>query len=216
MIRENLLYKIMSGIHVVFFTSILCAVMILCTGTILMIPAIAALFPFGKLILEKKFNINDSVVKTYFRNLKKKLNLLRYLPINCLLILNYFGLRNALAMNMNGIAIACIVLMSFLIVLIFFIAGFSEFMDHKGDIIETVMAMFCQPQYMFPIFVLMVILLMYVNLYILIILAFCGSFFIMALEVPVFMQYLKFKMIFHIEDEDTTQFSYLVKRKEHR
>lgn len=209
MIRENLLYRIMSGIHIVFFTSLLCATIILGSGTILFLPAIAAIFPIGKQVLYKKININDSIVRSYLHQLRGKLSLLRYIPVNLVFLLNYVGFRYATSQEMNLLAILCIASMAFLLVLMLFIAGYDEFMEEKGNIITALMAMFCKPPYLLLIYVAALLLVLYFNFYFLICFCVCGTFFIMALEMLIFMQFLFFKKLFHIEDEDTKEFAYL-------
>lgn len=216
MIRENLLYKIMCGIHIVFFTSILCATVIVCSGTILFLPAIAALFPIGKDVLYKRINISDSIIKMYVRALKSKLRLVRYLPINLLFLLNYLGFSYAARMNLTILAIACIVLMALLLTLTLYIAGYDEFMEEKGDTVTALMAMFSQPQYLVPVYSITILFILFFNGYLALLIALCGSFFLIALEALVFLQFLRFKLLFHIEDEDTQQFAYLVKQKVHK
>lgn len=209
MIRENLFYKILSGIHIVFFTSLLCGLTILLSGTILLLPAFGAIFQIGKDYINKELNINDSIIKTYFVYLKDSLTLLKFFPVNLLVILNVIGMYVAFNTNYMIYAVLCLAVISFLFLFMLYICGYYVFVDKKVNLIEVAICMVLKPQFLIPLFAILVVFNVFVSLKVLAVLLCTGSFFLFALEVVIFIQSLYFKKLNgNLSEED--EFAYLV------
>lgn len=208
MIRESLFYKILSGIHIVFFTSLLCGSTILLSGTFLLLPVLGAAFMIGKEVIYKKINVNDSIIKTYFAYLKESLILMKFVPVHVIMLLNVAGMFIAVKQNNTIYSVICLALVSFIIVFMLYIAGYYVFIDKKVNIIETAFYMLLKPQFLVPIFAIFVVASAFVSLTLLVILFFTGAFFLFAFEVVVFIQTLHFKKLTGNLDEKD-EFAYL-------
>ncbi len=214
MTRESLFYKILSGIHIVFFTSLLWGLTILLSGSLLMLPAFGAVFQIGKDYIDKKLNINDSIVKTYFIYLREALTLFKFFPVNLVILLNIVGMYAAIQANYTLYSVLCLVIVSFLLVFVLYLVGYYVFINKKVNILETAFYMFLKPQFLIPVFMVIVVFCAFISIAVLAVLFFTGAFFIFALEVVIFIQTLHFKKLTgNLSEED--EYSYLVygKRK---
>ncbi len=214
MTRESLFYKILSGIHIVFFTSVLCGLTIILTATLLLLPALGAVFMIGKDFIDKKLNINDSIVKTYFKYLKEALTLFKFFPVNLVIILNVIGMYVAMQSANIIYSILCLMIVSFLLVFTLYLVGYYVFINKKVNILETAFYMFLKPQFLIPLFMVMVVFCAFVSIAVLAVLFFTGAFFLFALEVVIFIQTMYFrKLTGDLTEEE--EYAYLVygKRK---
>lgn len=203
MIRENLFYRILSAIHIVFFTSILCFGTIYLTGTLFMIPSLAATFMICRDYLYKKLDINNSIVMTYFRYLKSSFKLLKFLPVNLIMILNVFGMFYAINTNNFVYSVVCLTITVFLMLLMLYIAGFYTFVNEKVDIIEVVISMIIKPQFALPVFAALVIGVSFFSIALMLILLLTGAFFLFALSILILMNMLHYKKaIGKLDEED--------------
>lgn len=195
MIKDTLFYKILSAVHIVFFTSILCFGTIFLTGTLLILPAFGAMFEIGKDYIGKKLDITDSIIGIYFENLKKSLRLLKFFPVNILLLLNIAGMFAAeRVININIIySVLCLALISLLLVFMLYIAGYYAFVNEQVDIMEVFMCMFIKPVYLLPVFLVVVLSLIFFSGILMAILCLLGTFFLFVLEVVILIQMLYYK-----------------------
>ncbi len=92
MIKKSVFYKVLSAVHIVFFTSILCFGMIFLSGSLLMVPSLCAAFQIGKAAMYEGLDITDSFVLAFFRNFKKFLGMERFVPVNLIMLLNLAGM----------------------------------------------------------------------------------------------------------------------------
>ena len=208
--RESLLYKILSAIHIVFFTSILCFGLIFLSGTILLIPALCAAFKIGKEVLSKKIDITDSTIKTYLVEFKNAIGTLRFLPLNLILLLNVAGMwYSGLNENLTYYVI-CLMITAFLLTYCLYIAGYRCFVDEKFKLMDVAFAMLFKPMFLIPLFAAMVLLTFYFGAIPAIILFLMGTFFLFALEVAILIHLLYFEDMLGKLEEDN-EFRYLIK-----
>ncbi len=213
MTRESLFYKIISAIHIVLFTSMLVFGMIFLSGNLFAMPVLGTAFMLGKDAIYKKLDINDSVVKTYFKYLKKALKLMRFCPINVILLLNIAGMLMAAKAELFMYSVVCLALISFLLVFMLYIAGYYTFVNEKVSLMEVMLCMLLKPQYLVPVFAIMVLCTFFASTAWGIVLFFTGTFFLFALEVLVFVQTLYYKkMMGKLEEDD--EFYYMINRTE--
>lgn len=212
MIKEGILLKILSYIHLVFFASLLWMATVVLSGTLLFLPGLAAIFAMGKGVLYKEFDINNSVIKDYLRYLKSSLGLLKFLAIQIMIILNMLGIYIATKLDHMLYSVICLVIVAFLIAFQFYMAGFWVFVREDLTCTEVVISMFLKPLLLFPIFVAIVLLLLFISKELFFVILFTGAFFLFAFEVIVFIQMLYYKAFTNtLEEED--EFAHLVYKK---
>lgn len=212
MIRETLFYKILSAVHIVLFTSMLCFGTIYLSGTLLMMPVLGAAFKIGKDAIYKDLDINDSIVKTYIRYLKSSFKLVKFIPINFIIFINVAGMLIAAGAKNMMYSVICLVLISFLLVFMLYIAGYYVFVDEQVSIIDVLYSILLKPQYLLPVFIIMVLSVFFLSGKLLAVLFFCGAFFLYALIIVIFIQMLFYKKALgKLEDED--KFAYLINRQ---
>lgn len=201
MMKESLLYKVMSAIHVILFTSVLCFGITLLSGTLLMIPSIAAAFVIGKTLIYNQFDINESIIKGFFKEFKKALCLLRFIPVNLIMLVNIAGIIVAAKLGMMIYSVLCLMIISLLLTMIFYIAGFHVFINHKLTLTEVAFCMFFKPTLLVPIFSGMVIFVFFFQALIAKILLVSGCFFLFIIELVIFLHMLYYKQLNGIEEE---------------
>ncbi len=212
MTRESLLYKILSGIHIVFFSSLLCFGTIFLSGTILLLPALGAAFLIGKEAIYKDLDINNSIVKSYFTYLKSSLSLIKFLPINLMIALNIAGML-LLGKRENIIySVICLMITAFLLAFLLYTAGYYTFVNPKVNLQEVAIGMFLKPQLFIPVFIIMVLGVAFFSGILLVLLLLSGAFFLFVLEVLIFIGLLSFKKLAGTLDEKE-EYAYLVNRK---
>lgn len=212
MIRKAPFYKILSAIHVVFFTSIFCFGIIFLTGTLLMIPALAAAFRIGKDWLYDELDITNSVVKSYFSYFRQSLKLERYVPVNILMLLNMAGIWAASKMEFLIYAVICMVLLGILLTLALYIVGYDTFIGGEFKIYDVALAMFVKPLSIVTILIIMILSMYFFTETMAVILLFMGTFFLFVIEVVIFISMLYYlKLIQHLDEDE--KFAYLVQEK---
>ncbi len=212
MIRENLLYRIMSYIHITFFASICFAITVTLSGTLLLLPALTAVFKMGQDVLCKKTDITDSVIKTFFSYLKDSVKQMRFVAVDLIMLLNIISLYMFAGSSEHiGFGIATLAVAAMLLIFQFYIAGYYVFVDENFKLMDAAFAMLTRPMFMIPLFAVMVLLLFYLNRIVAIVMLFTGAFGVFIIEVPIFIQMLLFrKMCGKINEDD--EFYYLIKR----
>ncbi|MDO5573426.1 MAG: hypothetical protein Q4G60_05525 [bacterium] len=209
--RESLFYKILSAIHIVFFTSICCFGVIFLSATLLMLPALCAAFEIGKGVLKKEIDITDSIVRTYFREFKDAIETLRYVPLNLIFLLNVTGMWYGGLNEVLPYYVACMAVSAFLLTFCLYIAGYRSFVSREFKLMDVAFACFLKPMLLIPLFAAMVLLVFFFGVTIAVILFFTGTFFLFAVEVVILIHLLYFEDMLGRLDEDN-EFCYLIKR----
>jgi hypothetical protein len=208
MTRESLFYKILSAVHIVFFTSILFFLTVLLSLGFLLLPALGAIFLIGKDVIYKEINITDSIVKTYFVNLKHSLHLMKYIPVHLIMLLNLAGIYLWAGADKMIYSVLCLAMASILLVFMLYIAGYRTFIGKNIDLIEITCIIFIKLPYFILLFVGVVCLLYFFSDIIMFILIPTSTFFIFVLEAVIFIQILLYrKTLGTLSEED--EFYYL-------
>lgn len=208
MIKEGLLYKILSAIHFVFYTSILCFGMTFLSLGVLLIPSLIAAFYIGRDYLYDTLNINDSIIKTYCSYFKQGWKAIRYIYITLLMLLNILGMTVAMRMNFL-FAIICMVNVVLLLVIQLYIAGYVVFVAASPSMTEVVVSMLYKPQFLITVYLVMLLTVFTANLVTFTVLFFTGTFFLFVLELLIFIQFLYFKKERSLLEDDE-KFMYLL------
>lgn len=236
MTRESLFYKILSGIHIVFFTSVLSFLMVVLSGTLLLLPVLTAVFFIGRDVIYKVININDSIIATFLKYLRKSLKLMKYIPLQLIMILNITGMVAAARTGNLIYSILCLTITAFLLVIMLYLAGYFVFVMEaegfgnnnavsingetsklknksilcgKSLVMEVIALMLLKPQLVIPIFAGIVLSIFFFSDTLLLILCFLGTFFLVALEAVIFIQILWYKKAIGVLDEEE-RYAYLV------
>jgi hypothetical protein len=211
MIRESLFYKILSAIHYIFFTSLLCFGIIYLSLGLLMLPALGAVFKIGKDFIYKKLDITDSIIRTYFRYFKSSLPLVKFLPLSIIMLVDIAGMLAA-AKSQNMVwGILCLSAVACMLVYALYAAGYHTYVDDAVNPVEVLLAMFLKPYFLMPVFVIMVLCVFFFSLLFVILSLLLGAFFLFAVEVTIFIQMLLFKKASRELEED--EFEYLFQKR---
>lgn len=213
MIRKVPLYKILSAIHVVFFTSMLCFGITFLTGSLLALPAFGAAFLIGKDWLYDELDITNSIVHSYFSSFKRMWRLMRFFPISLLLLLNMIGIWAASKMNLLPYAVICMAILSILCTMMLFIVGYAVFVAEDFKIYDVILAMFVKPLSIATIFLIMLLAIYFFSGTLAVILFFMGTFFLFVIEVVIFITMLYYLKLTQQLDENE-KFAYLVQRED--
>lgn len=209
MIRKFPLYKILSAIHIVFFTSMLCFGLIFVSGSILLLPSLGAAFKIGKDFLYDELDITNSVIASFFRYLRQSLRLLRHFGVNIVLLLNLAGMIGAARLNSLPLSVATLAIFSLLLTLSLFMVGYFVFVEEKFSTEEVMAAMLLKPLQAVTVMAVMVLCSYFFSGVLAAVLFFAGTFFLFVLEVVVFTSMLYYKkLIGKLDEED--RFAYLV------
>jgi hypothetical protein len=171
-------------------------------------PVLGAAFLIGKDAIYKDLNINDSIVKTFFRYLKNSFCLLKFIPIQLIIVLNLIGMTAADRVNNKMYSVLCLSFISFLFVLMLYISGYYVFVDKKVNVIEVVIGMLLKPQILIPVFIIIVLCTSLFSFAFMVILLFTGAFFLFAIEVLILIQMINYKKVTGMLDEKD-EFAYL-------
>lgn len=212
MIRKAPFYKILSVIHIVFFTSILCFGVIFLTGTLLMLPALGAAFRVGKDLLYDELDVTNSIVALFFRYLKQALHLERFFPVSLMALLNILGIWAAARMENVLYSLVCMVILALLLTLSLYIAGYDTFAGEARSVADVVVAMFLKPLSVVTLLIVMILCVYFFSGTLAAILLFMGTFFLFVTEVVIFITMLYYLKLTEKLDEDD-KYAYLVNGK---
>ncbi len=212
MIKKSVFYKILSAVHIVFFTSILCFGIIFLSGSLFMIPSLCAAFQIGKAAMYDGLDITDSIVLTFLRYFKKSLGLERFVPVNFIMLLNLAGMYFAADAKSTWIIPACLVIFSMLLTLCLYIAGYAVFVNEKFRLEEAAVAMLVKPLSVLSIFTAMLLLTCFFSGMIAAVLVLMGTFFLFVAELVIFLTMLKYRQMSGQLDEGD-KFAYMLDRR---
>lgn len=195
MIKDTILNKILNAIHVIFFTSLLCFGTTFLSGTLLMIPAFAAAFMIGKTLIYKEFDITDSVIKNYLSYMKSSFHLMKYVPLNILLLLNIMGIMGAGISGMEGFAIACLCIVALVLTTIIYLVAYYTFFDRELTLIEVVVCMMYRPAFLVAIFAAIVLMMFFFNALMAGIFLLVGTVILFLIELVTFLHIMYYKKL---------------------
>ena len=201
MMRESGIYKISAAVHIVFFTSILSFLTAVLSGTLLLLPALGAVFLVGKEVIYKRINIYDSIIKTYFKYLGQAIKLMKFLPVQLIMILNAVGMIISAANNHPAYSVLCLSILSILLAFLMYLAGYFTFINEKVNSMEVILIIFLKPQYFLSVFAGIVLCVFFFSVTLLAVLAFCGAVFIITAQAVILIPITHYKKIAGIPEE---------------
>lgn len=212
MIRQTPFYRILSAIHIVFFSSLLCFTTICLSGTILFLPAVGASFLIGKDAIYKSLDINDSIIKTYFAYLKSSMKLVKFFSVNIIVALNIMCMITMANSDHFTYSVVCLVISALLLSFMLYIAGYHTFVNEKIKLTEVFISMFTKVHLLIMVFIIMILCVIFFSGTLATIFALCGTLIVFVLEIPIFIQMMHLLNLFGRLDSDD-QFAYLVNIK---
>jgi len=195
MMRENLFYKILSTIHLAFFTSLLLFSTIFLSASFMTLPGLCAVFQIGRDYLHKKIDITDSIIKKYFSYFKSSIRTMKYVGVNFILLLNVLGMLVAFESGRIIFAYLCLVIMTFLVVFLLYIAGVYTFIGKEIDCIEVIFIMFLKPLNLIPVFITVLLATIFFSKILMIVFLLFGAVLSYCLELVILLPILHYKNI---------------------
>ena len=200
MIKENRIYKTLVGVHIVFFTSLLCFGITYLSGTLLIIPAFCGVFHIGKMILYRQLDINESIIKNYFIKFKESIKMLKFLPFQFIMTLNIISI--IINGELGIITYFSMAIVAFLCVYLLYACDYYTFIDEHIGYTDVLVYMFYNPFYVVMLFILSLLGLLYINIGILKGLLVIGSIAIFIVEFLMVLQVATYKKAFDLFKED--------------
>lgn len=193
--KNTKLFVVFSAIHLIFFLSILCIGTIYLTLGVLAIPSVTAAFRIGRDLIYREFDIYDGLVERFFRELKKELHMLRYMPLELLLILQLVGNMAAQRTGMMFLQYILVASTAFILTFLVYIIAFHIFLSERPKIFDVLIVMFYKIRYMMIIYFLMVLGICLISIQILFAFLFMGAILFLAVEVVAFLDIMCYKRI---------------------
>lgn len=206
--KDSILNKTLSAIHVIFFSSILTFGIIFLSLTLLTVPAVCAFFMIGKELIYKEYDITDSLVKKYFSYFKESFKLGRYIPISLIALLNMAGVAAGARLEMITVSVVCLVFSSLLFTVILYLAGYYTFVSKEVTLPEAAICMMYKPGFLIPVIVIMILLLFFFRALIAEILFFVGALPLFVIEVVIMLHTLHYRRLRGMLGDD--KMAYLV------
>ena len=94
----------MSAIHLIVVLSIVCFGTIILSLGILLIPALTSAFIVGKDVIYKRYDVYDGLVKRFFSGLASEMRMMRYFPLQLIIIIQLAGIYAAEKGNNSDLA----------------------------------------------------------------------------------------------------------------
>lgn len=193
MMKESAFYKILSAIHIILFTSMLCFGCIYLSAALLMLPAFGAVFKIGRDYLGRRLDITDSIVRTYLRYFKASLGLMKFVPINLIMLFNVIAMMVTAKSGKWMYSVVCLSIAALLMVFLIYIAGYHTFVDERVRLMDVILCIFLKPLYAVPVFMITVIGIFSFSGTMMIIIFFTGTLLLFAEEIVVLLQLLFYK-----------------------
>ncbi|MGN0667084.1 MAG: hypothetical protein ACI4KF_11245 [Huintestinicola sp.] len=199
------LSTLLSMIHLVFVLSIVCFSVTFLSLGILAMPSFTAAFILGKEVLYKQYDVYDSVVKRFFSEMKRAIKMMRYFPLQLLIILQTGGMYAVGKVGMSYLMVPMLAFTAFLLTLLIYIITYHVFYREFPHIPEVLIAMFYRIQYLLIIFVLMLLAAMFFGTIMMIVLFFAGALILFLLEATAFLGIMAFKVLRNDITEEENQ-----------
>ena len=148
-----------SAVHLIAVLSVIAFGTAYITLGILAIPAMTAAFSVGREVILKRFDVYDSLTKRFFREVRQSMDMMRYFPVQLLIILQAAG---AFAAGRIGIKILVYLLIAssaFLVTFLMYVITCHVFFGKDVPLIRTAVAMFYRPVYLISVWAAMVLVI---------------------------------------------------------
>lgn len=199
MMKENIFTKVLSGIHLFFWISLMFTIVTVGTGFIFLIPALAALFQIGREFILGEYNVYDSNVKNFFKGVWGKRRLLRFVPIEIILLFQFVGLMAAVNIGNLIISIVLIAASSLLLAFLLYVCAYSSFFEEEYHCMQVIFSAVASIQYFMTVWILCLLAICFINPMWWQVLIFLIPLALVLLEVPMMIGFKKYAETFSIK-----------------
>ena len=202
------LNTITSAIYLISVLSIECFAVIYLSLGILLLPALTSAFLIGKDVIYRRFDVYDSITKRFFGQLKKQLVMLRYFPIQLIMIMQALGIYASNKIGSHFLLYLLIPSIAFMMTLVVYLITYHVFHKKMPEITEVIIAMFYKVQYMISVWVIMLLVLYFLRPAMLGIFLIAGEIMLLGTESVAFIGITSYKKAKdELGEEDTEYFS---------
>lgn len=186
MMTETKWLKVLSMIHLVAVLSICFFCVCLFSLTILLPPALCAVFAVGKELIENKYNVFDGLFKKFWKQMLALKNSLRFLPLWLLSALQVVGIWASQNMGLFVLQVILLVCGAFLLTYLLYSCAYVVFLDENVRCEEVFVRMFSRVGILVSLFCLMVLAMVFFQPRFLPVLFLGGSFPLLVIEAAIY------------------------------
>lgn len=141
-------------VHLTVVLSVVCfGTMILSLG-ILFLPALTAAFIIGKDVILRRFDVNDSVSRRFFRYAAENLKMMKYFPIQLIAMFQAAGIFACGRTGLNGLGYVLAASMAFFFTVLIYAVTYHVFCKPYPEMAEVLIAMFYKVQNLLAVWML--------------------------------------------------------------
>lgn len=185
----------MAAIHLIVVLSAVCLGTIYLSLSILTIPALTSAFIIGKDVIYKQFDVHDGLVKRFYTELAAQMGMMRYFPLQLLVLLQTAGMYGAEKTGMTYLSYPMLICISFVCALIVYVIAFHIFYSPKPTVTAVIIAMMYRVQYFLIIWLLTVLVAVFFSVKLMGILLLAGAILILCLEICAFLGIMGYKKL---------------------
>lgn len=187
------LTAIMSAIHLIVVLSIVCFGTIFLSLGILLIPALTSAFIVGKDVIYKRYDVYDGLVKRFFKGLTSEIGMMRYFPLQLIILIQLAGMYAAEKVGMNFLMYLMIACISFVLTLIVYVIAYHIFYSAKPTVTEVLIAMFYRVHFFLLVWVAMLLVTTLFSIKLMGVFVLVGTIAVLLVETVAFLGILGFK-----------------------
>lgn len=187
------LTAIMSAIHLIVVLSLVCFGTIILSLGILLIPALTSAFIVGKDVIYKRYDVYDGLVKRFFSGLASEMRMMRYFPLQLIIIIQLAGIYAAENVGMSFLMYLMVACISFVLTLIIYVITYHIFYNPKPTIPEVLVAMFYRVHFFLLVWVAMLLITALFGIKLMGVFLLVGTIFVLLVETVAFLGILSFK-----------------------
>lgn len=187
------LTAIMSAIHLIVVLSIVCFGTIFLSLGILLIPALTSAFIVGKDVIYKRYDVYDGLVKRFFKGLTSEIGMMRYFPLQMIILIQLAGMYAAEKVGMNFLMYLMIACISFVLTLIVYVVAYHVFYSEKPTVTEVLIAMFYRVHFFLLVWVAMLLVTTLFSVKLMGVFVLVGTIALLLVETVAFLGILGFK-----------------------
>ncbi|MBQ5320010.1 MAG: hypothetical protein J6K17_13020 [Oscillospiraceae bacterium] len=187
------LTAIMSAIHLIVVLSLVCFGTVILSMGILLIPALTSAFAVGKDVIYKRYDVYDGLIKRFFKGLVSEIGMMRYFPLQLIIIIQLAGMYAAEKVGMNFLMYLMVGCISFILTLIVYIVTYHIFYSSKPTVTDVLIAMFYRVHFFLLVWVAMLLITTLFSVKLMGVFLLIGTIVVLLVETVAFLGILGFK-----------------------
>ncbi|MGN0637177.1 MAG: hypothetical protein ACI4J0_02300 [Huintestinicola sp.] len=185
----------MAAIHLTVVLSAVCFGTIYLSLSILTIPALTAAFVIGKDVIYKQFDVHDGLLKRFFKELRASLGMMKYFPLQLLVLLQTAGMYGAEKTGLTYLSYPMLICISFVCALIVYVISFHVFYMPKPAVTTVIIAMMYRVHYFIIVWLLTLLVTVLFGIKLMGIFLIAGAVLILGTEVCAFLGIMGYKKL---------------------